>query len=163
MFGLLDMLNPLRSDLADEPLPTSHRERVARLSLLALGLAFVPYFALVALDPPTAPLPDLGSLLRFAIAAGVQVLILAIGHARLRLRQPEEARAAADERDRAIAYRSLQLAYYVLLVGLILVGVVMPFEDSGWKLVNTALFALVGAEVVHQAAKVWGYRKGWHD
>ena len=64
-----------------------------------------------------------------------------------------------DERDRAIDGRATRTAYFVMLTGMIVVGVVMPFSDSGWKLTNTALFAIVLAETVRYALIVAGYRR----
>jgi len=64
-----------------------------------------------------------------------------------------------DERDRAIDGRATRTAYFVMLTGMIVVGVVMPFSDSGWKLTNTALLAIVLAETVRYALIVAGYRR----
>jgi hypothetical protein len=52
---------------------------------------------------------------------------LYIGHLYLRHEAPQEARTPPDERDSAIMRRSISSAYYVLIVGMILVGCVMPF------------------------------------
>lgn len=70
--------------------------------------------------------------------------------------------APADERDRAIGRRSAASAYYVLLVGMILVGIVMPLEYAGLRLVNAALAAIVSAEMFRFAITVLSYRRGWH-
>ncbi|MBD8882097.1 hypothetical protein IHE49_16560 [Rhodanobacter sp. 7MK24] len=64
-----------------------------------------------------------------------------------------------DERDRAIDGRATRTAYFVMLAGMIVVGVVMPFSDTGWKITNTALFAIVLAETVRYALIVTGYRR----
>ena len=55
--------------------------------------------------------------------------------------------------------RSVTFAYYVLIVGMILVGCVMPFHSSGWEIVNAALFMIVAAEIVHYAIIVISYRR----
>jgi hypothetical protein len=96
----------------------------------------------------------------FAIAAGVQVVIQGFG--RLWLRHKEQLEGGlqpADERDRAIEYRSVRAAYGVLIAGMILVGCVMPFNASGWRIVNAALAMIVAAEVVHYATVVFSYRR----
>ena len=49
-----------------------------------------------------------------------------------------------------------------MMVGMILVGVVMPFTDTGVTIANTALFAIVIAEAVHSAVVLLSYRRGWH-
>ncbi|MFK2879419.1 hypothetical protein [Rhodanobacter hydrolyticus] len=64
-----------------------------------------------------------------------------------------------DERDRAIDGHATRIAYFVMLTGMIVVGVVMPFSDTGWKITNTALFAIVLAETVRYALIATGYRR----
>lgn len=109
------------------------------------------------------PPPVLGRRYRtcglFAVAAIVQMLILSIGHFYLRRRNREEAAMPTDERDIAIMSRSISSAYYVLVVGMILVGCVMPFSSSGWTIINSALVMIVLAEVVHYAVVVFSYRR----
>ncbi|MBI1380312.1 MAG: hypothetical protein GC161_04410 [Planctomycetaceae bacterium] len=139
---------------------TCHRERVAWLSLVAMAAAYGPFFLGVALEPPSAPLPDLPSMGRFAGAVLVQVVVLGVGHAWFRLRWPHEARAPADERDRAIELRARRIAYHVLIVGIVLVGCVMPFSKHGWELIHTGIAAVVVAELVHYGLVVLGYRRG---
>ena len=56
-------------------------------------------------------------------------------------------------------HRAIALAYYVLIAGMILVGVVMPFIASGWTLVNTALYMIIIAEIVHYGSTVLSYRR----
>ena len=68
----------------------------------------------------------------------------------------------ADERDRAIRRRGATMAYYVLLVGMMVVGVYMPFIESGVPLANAGLFAIVAAELVNSAVVLVSYRRGWH-
>ncbi len=140
----------------------SHREKVAWLSLIAMAVTFGPYFALVAIEPP-ADLPDLRGMGMFAATTVTQMLLLGIGHLWLRVRSPHDARAPADERDRAITYRSMRLAYYVLITGMIVVGCIMPFNTAGWALVNAAVFMIVLAQVVHYGVVVCSYRWGWSD
>lgn len=152
----------MMSSMQDEVDSIPHREKAAWLSLLAIGLTLGPYLLWVAIDPPSNDLPNLRVMGWFAGAVAVQVVILAVGHAWFRLRSPEDACSPADERDHAIHRRSISVAYYVLIVGMILVGCVMPFQWSGWKLINTAIFMIVLAELVHYGVAVWCYRRGWH-
>lgn len=137
-----------------------YREKTAWLSLIAMAVAFGPYFTIVAAGSRAGPaLPNLHQLGLFATAAIVQMLILGVGHLYLRRRSPQEARTPPDERDRAIMRRSISSAYYGLIGGMILVGCVMPFSSSGWTIVNAALFMIVGAEVVHYGVAVFSYRR----
>jgi len=139
----------------------SYREKLAWLSLAAMALTFGPYFAVAArASAMDRPMPNLHLLWLYAIAAGVQVAIQVVG--RLWLRYNEQRQGdlqPPDERDRAIEYRSVRAAYGVLMAGTILVGCVMPFNTSGWRIVNAALAMIVAAEVVHYTTAVVSYRR----
>ncbi len=138
----------------------SYRERVAWLSLLTMALTFGPYFTLVATGffPETA-LPDLFQLFCYGVTALSQGGLLALGHWWLRRRFLSEATAPLDELDLQIKLRATSSAYAVLLVGMILVGVVMPFTDHGWKIVNSALLMIIAAQTVQQGMIVLAYRR----
>jgi len=137
-----------------------YRERTAWLSLIAMAVAFGPYFALViAGSHQERALPNLRQLGLFAVAAIVQVLILGIGHVYLSRGFPQESRMPPDERDVAIMRRSVSSAYYVLIAGMVLVGCVMPFNSNGWTIINAALMMIVLAEVVHYGVAVLSYRR----
>ena len=135
-----------------------YREKTAWLTLAAIVITFTPYFMIVAATPPNA-VSTVRQLGIFAIVVVVQVIILAVGHAYLALSAPQEVRIPPDERDRAISTRSITAAYYVLIVGMVLVGCVMPFSAGGWKIVNAALFTIVLAELVHYGTAIASYRK----
>jgi hypothetical protein len=137
-----------------------YREKTAWLMLLAMFATFGPYFTLVAAHAlPVEPMPDLGQLRLFGLTVVAELLILGVGHLYLRRRFAQEAAMSLDERDQAIMRRSMSLAYYVLIAGMILVGCVMPFNSGGWSIVNAALFMIVAAEVVHYGMVVFSYRR----
>ena len=136
-----------------------YREKTAWLSLIAMAVTFGPYFMIVAVHPLSATLPNLRQLGLYAMTAVIQLIILGIGHLYLRHEAPQEARTPPDERDRAITSRSLNSAYYVLMAGTILVGVIMPFNSKGWAIINAALFIIVAAEVVRYGVAVVSYRR----
>lgn len=137
-----------------------YRERTAWLSLIAMLVAFTPYFAGVKAGWIVfGRMPDLHLLGCYVAVVAVQVAILAAGTAYLRLKFSAEATEPADERDRAIALRSMRIAYYVLLTGAILVGCVMPFRSVGTEIVNAALFMIVVAELAHYGVMVFSYRR----
>lgn len=137
-----------------------YREKTAWLSLLAMAITFGPYFTIVAARArPDEPLPNLFQLGLFAGTAIVQMLILGVGHLYLRRGSAQDAPMPLDERDRSIMRRSVSSAYYVLIVGMILVGCIMPFQSSGWTLVNAAIFMIIAAEFVHYGVVVISYRR----
>jgi hypothetical protein len=137
----------------------SYREKIAWLSLIAMAVAYGPYFGFVGRGPGSwEPLPHLHPLGLFAMVSIVRMLILGVGYLYLRLGSPREERQPLDERDRAIEHRSITAAYYVLMAGMILVGCFMPFSSAGWTIVNATIFWIVAAEVVHYSVVVASYR-----
>lgn len=137
-----------------------YREKIVWLSLFAIAVAFIPYFTYVAVTPAASEgLPNFRQLILYAIAAGVQVAILLTGRMWLAAQSPEDARIPPDERDRVIRQKAIQIAYFVLIGGTIIAGVVMPFYASGWEIVNAALFMIVLAEVVNYSIAAVSYRR----
>lgn len=137
----------------------SYRERLAGLSLAAILLAYIPYFTYVTVSPPPDGSPEIGRLAVFAVAAGVHAVLQLAGTLWLRSATPPGEARLMDERDRAIAHAARSLAYGVLIAGLCVSGVVMPFQTGGWRIINTSLFAIVVAEVAHHATIVVRYRQ----
>lgn len=141
----------------------AYRERLAWLELAGMVIAYGAYFAAVArTDPAPGRDATLTFVGLFAAATVARLLILGIGWLTLRVKMGDEARARPDERDRAIARRGAGVAYYVLLALMLWVGVVLPLTDTGWKVANSALAAIVIAEIVRQIVAVLSYRRGWH-
>jgi hypothetical protein len=137
----------------------SYREKIAWLSLIAMAVAYGPYFTFVVRGPISwEPLPHLHPLALFALASIVRMFILGAGFLYFRLAFPRQERPPLDERDRAIDRRSISAAYYVLIGGMILVGCFMPFSSTGWTIVNAAIFWIVVAEVIRYSAVVASYR-----
>jgi uncharacterized membrane protein len=120
--------------------------------------AFIPYFTIAGTEQPVE-LPGVRQFVLFAGAVALQVIILAAGHAYLRLAWREDAGLPADERDREIERRAITWAYYVLIAGMIVVGFVTPFTSHGWGIVNAALLIVVAAEAVHYAGIGLSYRR----
>lgn len=134
------------------------REKQAWLTLLVMVVAYGAYFALVTASERSL----LDMLLLFGGVAIAQTVIMIVGTTLLAVQAGKEARAKADERDRAIERRGTRIAYFVLLTGMIIVGVVMPFSKQGWQISNAALLALVAAEIVRYGVVVASYRRSWN-
>jgi len=138
----------------------AYREKVAWLTLACMVVAYTVYFGLVLTGHVGPRLLDI--VWTFGIVASIQAVVVIIGNIVLAVQSGAKDRARADERDRTIARRGGNVGYFVLLVGMILVGVVMPFSDPAPKIVNTALLAIVLAETVRYALIISSYRRGWH-
>ena len=132
--------------------PLEHR---ARLFLWGMCPTYVVYFALQVVAPPwlTTTLARLACL---AAAAGVHASVYVIGWLAV-ARKERGLGLLADERDRAIEAHATRIAYSVLLIGTVLVGVIMPFNQGGWRIVNGALLAIVLAEATRNLLIVRGY------
>jgi hypothetical protein len=136
-----------------------YREKTAWLSLIAMAVTLIPYFTLIALDPPKGTAHDFRWLALYAVAVIVQLAILGGGRLWLRLQSPDEAKAPLDERDNAIHRSSLSAAYNILIAGMIAVGCLMPFGSPAPMICVSAIFVIVVAEVVHHSLIVVGYRR----
>jgi hypothetical protein len=139
------------------------RERFAWVWLTAMIVCMGSYFLAVAtfkeLRIALSFFTQIEMLAAATLTMGAVVLLdRLIVFIRGRGREPE----AVDERDRLIEYRSATIAYYILIVGMILVGCVMPLDktQSGWDVVNAALFYIVLAEAVRQVLILRAYRRG---
>jgi uncharacterized membrane protein YozB (DUF420 family) len=138
------------------------REKIAWLTLVTMLVAYGIYFGIVG---PAAGFGEghmLNIVWSFGIVATGHAVAMIIGSILLTVRATKEGSAQADERDRAIARRGATVAYYVLLAGMLVVGMMMPFTEPPWKIVNAALLAVVVAEIVHTAVVLLSYRRGWH-
>lgn len=136
------------------------RERVAWLTLGALVVMYGLYFGVVGPAAGFGARSMLDIVWSFGPLAAAHAAVMAVGAAALALAARNEAKAPPDERDRALDRRGSQVGYYVLLAGLVLVGVVMPFSEPPWKIVNTGLLVVVLAEVARHVVILGGYRLG---
>lgn len=134
------------------------QERFAWVWVCSLVIIFGGYFAAVAFIG-TRGQPSIGQQIGvLAIALSALAVVAAGTWLAGRVGRSDQ----RDERDRAIARRSSATAYSVLMAGMILVGVVMPFSAGGWVIVHAALLAIGVAEIVHHGMIVVSYRRGWH-
>ena len=137
------------------------REKTAWLNVLAMAAAYALYFGLLLSGHPAGRevFPMLWLFGSIAMAHAITVII---GTIILSVRAPKSERVRADERDRAIRRRGATAAYYVLLVGMMVVGVYLPFVESGVPVAHAGLVAIVAAELVNSVVVLMSYRRGWH-
>ena len=131
------------------------REQFAWVWLLTMLVTYTVYFAAVVL---VGEATFWTQIMMFATAAIAQVAVIAVASAVIALRHKNE--LSGDERDRAIEHRATAVAYNILIAGIILVGCVLPFTQSGWKLFNAAVFVIALAEIVRHGLIVAAYRRG---
>jgi hypothetical protein len=158
--AILDSARQLAEADTGDP-SMNYREKTAWLNVIAMATAYTLYFGLLLSGHPAGRevFPMLWLFGSIAVAHAVTVII---GTIILSAQAPKSERVRADERDRAIRRRGGTAGYYVLLVGMMVVGVYLPFVESGVPLANTGLFAIVVAELVNSAVVLMSYRRGWH-
>ncbi len=137
--------------------PMSSLEKRAWLSLLSMCPGYLVYFAIQVGWPALLP-TMLDRFAALALAASVHAVAYVAGLLVIRHRERAES-LHEDERDRAIDGRATRAAYFMLLTGMIVVGMVMPFTRGGWDVVNAALLVIVLAETLRYALIVTGYRR----
>lgn len=138
------------------------REKIARLALTTMIAAYALYFYLIGNAEAAGDRKLVDIVMTFGPIAVGQALVVIIGSILIAMTSTPDARAPADERDRAISRRGASFGYYVLLVGVILVGIVLPFSETPWKIVNAALAAIVLSEIVRYSVVLLSYRRGWN-
>lgn len=138
------------------------REKIAWLTLATMLVAYIVYFGFVGPAVGFGERRMLDIVWSFGPVAAAHGIAVIAGAILIAVSARKEAEARADERDRAIARRGATIGYYVLILGMIVVGGIMPFSEPPWKIVNAALLAIVLAEIVNNAVVLLSYRRGWH-
>lgn len=134
-------------------------ERRAWLQIWAMGLPYAVYFGVQLVHPEWfSQMNLLQRLSCFAAASLTHAAITVVGLVALKLTERGE-HVLADERDRAIEGHANVSAYLTLMAGVVLSGVIMPFNHGGWDIVNAALLAIVFAEMVRRTLTALAYRK----
>jgi len=133
-------------------------ENRAWLTLWSMCPPYLVYFALQIVAPVwVARLTILERFGLLAAAAITHAVVFVAGLLLLKHRERGEG-PLADERDHAIDARATRSAYYALMAGAIVAGMVMPFGQTGWKIVNTMLLAIVLSEALRCVLTVTRYR-----
>lgn len=135
----------------------SPSESRAWLALWTLCPPYAVYFALQLISPDWLT-TMWQRIFCLAVAACVHASVFAAGAVRLGTRRRAEDGLAVDERDLAIDARATQGAYYLLLCGAVAAGMILPFKESGWKVVNTSLLFIVLSEILRNVLIIRGYR-----
>lgn len=138
------------------------REKIAWLTLGTMLVAYGVYFGVVGPSVGFGEQRLVDIVWSVGLVVGAQIVAMIVGSILIAVMAIKDASAPADERDRAIERRGTSVGYYILICGMILVGIVMPFSSSPWQIINAALAAIVVAESVHQIVVLLSYRRGWH-
>lgn len=138
------------------------REKMAWFTLIGFVLTYAFYFGIAA------PAVDFGRnnmldiVWSFGPVAAVHGLISIIGSAAIAIAARRDASNMADERDHAINRKATMVAYYIMMVGVMFVGVAGPFTMAPYKIVNMSLALIVICQIVQDVLVIRGYRQGGH-
>ena len=157
MFTIINIVNTKTNT---EITLMSPLEKRAWLTLCSMCPVYLVYFTI------RLGFPDVMTTMRqrlglLAVVASLHAVSYLAGWLVMKRREAGE-NLLEDERDHAIDRHAARIGYFVLLTGIILVGMVMPFNKSGWELVNAALFFIVLTETLRNALIVLGYRRSRH-
>ena len=134
----------------------SFREKVAWISVISLAGIYGAYFTAVVRTRSNQTV-HVGWLLTTVIALIVVQAGLTIAVA---IRNPKDAKARCDERERLIQLRSAQFAYSGLATAIAIAcmfgGMTPPIVFN----TNALLFILVGAELMRSGSQIVQYRTG---
>lgn len=135
------------------------KEKIAWISVITTVLVWGSYFGFMLatggkLHGAVYFMGFIGAVIVQAVLAAGAAIITAV-------LAPADATAGSDERDKDIARRAYALAYPVLIV---LVFCVAGSVHLGFDKIDMAygiMGAIVIAEIVHYAAQIAGYRRGY--
>lgn len=136
----------------------SFREISAWISLVTVAVCFGVYFGAIVTGGVSPRGVGAVHLLLVCVAALVALQIAS--HAVAAGLAPREARAPRDERERLIAWRAQSLGYYVLMVGVLALGLPGHFGHPAPDLLNFALLDVVVAGLTVAVAQIVQYRRG---
>lgn len=133
-------------------------EKAAWLTLVS-AVAIYGAFIVATLASSPAEQTVLRVVVLFAIALTVQGVAIAVAKPLLALRDPEEARAPLDERDRSVARTAFKAGYLTLMGAVVLLAIGVPFAREPWQLTLAAYCATIVADMVRMAATIVCYRR----
>ena len=139
----------------------SFREKIAWAAFVSTIVIWGGYFTALLLhtDARHPPFLFFIAFIGCVVLQAVVMVAVAIVGA---MASPKDARAPIDERERGIARRATEIAYYFQLSAILALIAVMHL---GINLIQAifALFALVViAEAIRYGAQAIGYRRRWH-
>jgi len=135
------------------------KEKIAWISVITTVLVWGTYFGFLLGTHGHMPGPVY--VVGFVGAAFVQTVLMIIASIVTAVMAPRDAGAGSDERDKAIAQRAYAIAYPVLLSLIVLVAISMHFGMNARDMTYEIMGAIVIAEIVHYAAQIRGYRRGY--
>lgn len=142
----------------------SFREKSAWISLLSIVIPFGFYFAALGQSMHShAGGSHHGGVHLFGVFVAcvlLQIAIQVVLHIAATVQAPKDARLAKDERERLIELKATRIAFFVLMVGVLLVAASLHVGAGGFLMCNGILLSLVLAETVKYSGQIVYFRRG---
>jgi len=88
------------------------------------------------------------------------IVLEIVMHILIAARTPKDANAPLDEREKLIALKSMQPAFYVLLVGAFLAIGTLHLGTTTYHMAHSVLFVVWIAELVRHGMQLYYFRRG---
>lgn len=134
------MMAALQDDECGTGMP--FHEKVAWFTLISAVVVYSVFVGAV-FATPAGEQAVLRVVVLFAIALTVQGTVIGIARPLLALRDPEEARAPLDERDRDVERRAFKAAYLTLMGAVVILALAVPYAAAAWQLTVAAYLATI--------------------
>ncbi len=144
----------------------SLREKIEWATLVALVSGFGWYFVTIYLASKAAGQSlehgpgIMASMGLFGVAVAIITIIMVVTSIFFAVRAPDEANARADEREKGFSMRASSFAYFLLLIGNMLLFVAAHIGHGLYFILNLLLAVIFIAEIGRVAFGLWLYRKG---
>jgi hypothetical protein len=135
------------------------REKIAWISLLLTVAVYGGYFACLSVPRGSGDwLSDsFGPLVGATLLFVVLMIVLTVAVAVL---APKDAAAPLDEREKLIALKAAQFAYFALSAGAFTAIVALFAGTDRFFVANFLFFSLIAAEIAKDAAQIVYFRRG---
>ena len=133
------------------------REKSAWISLVTTLVVYAFYFWNV-FDAHGMSGPQMLGLLTGCVV--VLTVLQIVFHIAAAVRTPRAAQTPQDEREKLIALKATNIAYYVVASGAVLTAMGLVFGSNPFIMANEILLFLVAAEIAKYASQIVFFRRG---
>jgi len=133
------------------------REKSAWISLVTTAGVYAYYFWNVLQTRGESGAGLLGLLIGCIV---ILIVLQVIFHIAWAIRTPRDAMTPQDERERLIALKSTNIAFYIVAGGAVIAAAGLLFDGNAFAMANLLLLALVAGEVAKYASQIVFFRRG---
>lgn len=133
------------------------REKSAWISLVTTAGVYAYYFWNVLQTRGESGAGLLGLLIGCIV---ILIVLQVIFHIAWAIRTPRDTMTPQDERERLIALKSTNIAFYIVAGGAVIAAAGLLFDGNAFAMANLLLLALVAGEVAKYASQIVFFRRG---